>query len=62
MSVHCFDVLDTVHVSLSVRDYGEYELGTGETILIREGFAPGVGESDAREWASDVLVWLLEGL
>jgi hypothetical protein len=59
-TVHAYDVLERVQITVSVReqpDSREERIGTVLTIATT---VPGVGEDSPREWLRDVLVAALE--
>lgn len=61
-TINAWDVMDTVHVTATVRATP----GIGETpperALSASTTVSGVGETDPREWLVDVLVALLESV
>lgn len=59
-TIIAYDVLDTVHIRVSVRQAGAAIGDPTEPVLQRTTTLPGVGESDAHEWLRDVLVACLE--
>jgi len=61
MSVHAFDMLGLVHVSLEVRQQ-EHDHEGPQLALHAVTDIQGEGEDDAREWAKAALVAMLEEL
>ena len=61
-SMHAYDVLDNVQITVLVREYADYERDQGDLVLAQAQVFRGEGVDDAREWLRDVLVELLETL
>ena len=64
MELHChaYDVMDQVHVAISIRETPDSSEETPEwTALVRTTFQ-GTGETDRRTWVQDALVAALERL
>lgn len=62
MHLVAFDMLDQVHLALTVRDTSlEYPEQRESAVNVVDD-VQGVGESDPRQWARDVLVAMLEDL
>lgn len=62
MSMHAYDVLDSVYVSVIMREYPDYEEGPSELVLSQVQAFPGEGVTDPKNWLQDVLVAVLETL
>ena len=58
--VTAFDMFDQIHVSAVIYSTKPGPDFTREPEAMITVFAPGVGESDPREWLRDVLVALIE--
>lgn len=61
VSVHAFDMLSQVHISLEVRQQ-EHDHEPAEVVLHRTATIEGLGVTDPRDWAYDALVALIESL
>ena len=61
-SMHAYDVLDNVQVTVLVREYVDYSEEKSELVLAQAQVFRGEGVDNAREWLRDVLVELLETL
>jgi hypothetical protein len=59
MSVHAFDILDAVAVTLYVYDL-DNPSEDGRLALGAVGTFQGEGETDAAQWTRDVAIWILE--
>lgn len=62
MSMHAYDVLDSVYISVLVREYKDYEDGPSELVFSQVQAVQGEGVTDPRNWLQDVLVAVLETL
>lgn len=60
-TLHAFDCMDQVHVTLSLKDHDQTEESEAYTSLYATTFQ-GSGESNHDEWVRDLLVALLEAL
>lgn len=61
-SIHAYDVLDRVQITVRVWQQGADLGGTTGLLLQASTDIPGVGETEAREWIRDALVGLLEAI
>lgn len=61
-SVHAYDVLNKVVVSVIVREYPDYDEGDSTLVLERHATVDGTGEPEPPLWLQDALVALLETL
>lgn len=62
VSIHAYDCLGDVVYAARVREYPDYEQGSGEIVLIHTGVFPGEGISDPRQWLQDILIAMIERL
>lgn len=62
MNVYAYDVLEMIQVSLRVRIYEGYDEEASDEVFRVSTTLRGTGETDARLWAQDALVGLLEAL
>jgi hypothetical protein len=60
-TLHAFDCMDQVHVTLSLKDHDQDE-GSEPYQSVYAVTFQGSGESDHTEWVRDLLVALLETL
>lgn len=61
-TLHAYDVMDSVHVSLTVREYDGRLVEGSEIVFQCQTTISGVGEPNPQTWAQDVLVGILECL
>jgi len=61
-TVHAYDVMGDVFVSVSARQTTADRTETTESLLHRSTTFAGTGESDPVEWTRDVLIAALEAL
>jgi hypothetical protein len=61
-TVHAYDVMDQIFISVSVRATTEDRSETIESELRLTTTIEGVGEDDPREWLRDVLLAALESI
>lgn len=61
-SLSAFDMLDQVHVFVTLRATPESVGAHQETVLVRSTTVPGTGEGDPVEWVRDALLAILETL
>lgn len=57
-----FDMLDKIHIVVSLVDFGEGPEITHTLVLQRATTVPGTGESEPSRWATDALLAALETL
>lgn len=61
-SMHAYDVLDNVQITVLVRSYPDYNEPGSELELAQAMVIKGEGITDARQWLLDVLLALAETL
>lgn len=62
LTIHAFDVLDMVHISVAIRTYMPRSEESPILEWHSEMLMPGEGQPDAVLWLSDVLLYLVESL
>lgn len=62
LTIHAFDLMDTVHITTRLKTYPELGPGADSTVLERITSVQSVGEPEDHEWLRDCLVALLEDL
>ena len=60
-TVHAYDCMDQVQVSVQARDIDE-DIHEGDPPYVLVTTFPGTGEDDPRQWLRDLLVGILERL
>lgn len=59
-TVHAYDVMSNVQVSVSVKEYPSDPQEPTSTVFVCTTTVPGTGENDPHQWLRDVLVAALE--
>jgi len=61
-SIMAFDVMETVHITCTVRLYDKRQIGSSTEELTLHADVQGVGSSEGADWLRDALVGLIEAL
>lgn len=61
-TIACYDVMDTVQISATVRLWDGIEVKPSDRELHCAATVQGVGSAEGREWLRDALVGLIEAL
>lgn len=61
-SLHAYDALDTIVISLLVREYPDYQTGEPSIALVRQFEIHSRGEPEPELWAGKILEALSESL
>ena len=61
-TIMAYDVMETVHVTCTVRLYDKRQIGCSTEDLTLHADVQGVGSSESRDWLRDALVGLLEAM
>lgn len=62
LALHAYDVMDRVHVTVEMREHSDNPLERSQSVLHADTTIQGTGEDDARQWAIDALVGMIESL
>lgn len=60
LSIHAYDVLDHIRVTVRVRQESGALPDLAEWSTLASGTIAGQGEADVHHWVHDVLTWALE--
>lgn len=61
-SLYAYDVMESVHVSATVKLWDEIQTGSPSSEFIVSTTIQGVGSAEDHEWLKDALVGLIEAL